>query len=340
MGVPSVLPMQLTEVLARTGRLRWSLVAVPLLCAGAAAPLGMAASPPSSATVVVRVVAPETGATAATITQAVESWRSTAGSAPVLDRVETSTGTDLSPEAVKAVRVGSSDLVELTVEVPSGTDAGAVTEALVEATQQASFATPVAMADARLGAARDELARALAARDRLAGRNGTALPLEDYRAAASELTQLRVAGQTSSTLVPDQLREARRAAEERLASLAGAVLAQQDVQDSVERARDRLAAAQADRDDVGARLDLATAPSTTTGLEVAPLPRRVVLVRWSGSAAVAGLALALAVLLALGLWRESRDRPPAAPARPALLPQDRSTEEVPPAPRTGTRIRA
>lgn len=331
--------MQLTELLTAAGRARWLLVVLPVLCAALWVGVHADDSPRATSLATVAVVVPETDTSASAVAQAVEAFRSALVSETAVQDAGDAVGVELVVDRdVTAERVGTSNLLDVEVRTPPGTDVAAVVEALVRSTAQELYVAPVGIAQARLDRADARYTDALERREGLTERSGLLLPIEAYRAKESEATQLRVAlttGLANGTVAgagAAALQEALDRAETDLARIGTAVDRYEPVQDEVERSRALRADARAELDAVLVRQDAAVQPETLDVGAPVTESRRTLLVRAGVTGAVGGLALAAAVVLAAGLLRDRprthRSGPDPAPARGAPGPASTPRRET------------
>lgn len=297
--------MQLSHLFVRAGKAAWLLLLVPLVAvAGTLTVLaGLPADVHTIATV--SVIAPEGRATAATVTQAVDSFRSAAVSENVIQLASQDAGVSLSPDRdLAAERVGTSNLVELQVTTQGEENGPALVRALVARTNEAVFASTLASNEARVDTAQTRYDDAVEERARESASTGLLLPIESYRAKASEVTQLRVALATTlgdSTVNRAAVQDNLRAAAKELNRIGDSVEAFQSLEDSVFRTRADLATANQELDTVQTRLTAASSDESVTISEPREQSRRTTLVRGGVAALVLGLATAAGLILLLGL---------------------------------------
>ncbi len=311
--------MQLSDVIARARRFAWLLAVVPLLAIGAAVAVTAQQDPDTSTLATIAVIAPEGQSTAATVTQAVDGFRSAIGSDAVVRLASVDAGADISADRdVTAVRVGSSNLVDLRVDTQPGEDGQAVVEALVDRTNAALYASSLASAEARAARTEDTYEKALEDRREQTGTTGFPLPIESYRAKASEITQLRVALATTlgdasvdRDLITRRLREAVTA----LGRLGTAVEEYESLQDDVTRSRAERGQAAQELDAVLSRLEAARSDDSVTVASSTTESARTSVVRAAVAAAIVGLAVAGGLILMIGIGRGPSPRTAAvAPA--------------------------
>lgn len=304
--------MQLSRVFARAGKALWLLVLVPLLAAGGAVAFLLQAQPDMHTFATVSVVAPEGRSTAATVTQAVDGFTSAVTSENVVQLAERDAAVTLAADReLRAERIGTSNLVELRVTTQPGEDAASLLRALVQHTNDALFSSTLASAEARVELAEQRYDRAIGERDDQLAATGLLLPIESYRAKASEVTQLRVAlattiGDTSVDRVA--VRRTLRVANEELRRIGQSVTAYESVQDNVVRTRAELAGANEELDTAETRLTAASSGQSITLSDPRLQSQRTMLVRGGVAGLVVGAALAAGLVLLIGLLRGPRGK--------------------------------
>lgn len=304
--------MQLTRVLARAGRARWLLVLVPLLSAGAVAGYLYESEPESQTYATVSVVPPEGRSTAATVTQAVDGFRSAVTSDNVVQLAQNDADVSvIADRELLAERVGTSNLVELQVTTQEGEHPASLLRALVQHTNEALFSASLASAEAQLRLAEERYDEAVEERDRQLALTGLLLPIESYRAKASEVTQLRVALATTAgdtTVDRVGLRQNLKSAGQALQRIGESVAAYESVYDGVVRARTQLADAENELNTTETRLEAASSGQSISLSEPTLQPRRTTLVRGAVAGLVVGLAVSAGLVLLIGLLRSPRGR--------------------------------
>lgn len=302
--------MQLSRVLARAGKAVWLLVIVPLLAAGGAIAYLSQAEPALHTFATVSVVAPEGRASAATVTQAVDGFTSAVLSENVVQSAERDSGASVNPDRdLRAERVGTSNLVEVRLTTQPGEEATVLLRALVQHTNDALFASTIASAEVRLRLAEERYDDALAEREKQLAATGLLLPIESYRAKASEVTQLRVALATTigdTSVDREAVRRTLRAANETLRRIGESVAAYESIQDRVVRTRTELAEATEELDSVEIRHEAASSGQSITLSEPRLQPRRTQLVRGGLAGLVVGVGVAGGLVLLIGLLRAPR----------------------------------
>lgn len=308
--------MQLTRLVKQSGKAVWLLVLVPVLAVGASIALLVDDDPSVRTLATVSVIAPEGSSTAATVTQAVDGFKSTVVSDTVRSLASTDAGIPIGSGDVTAERVGTSNLVELRVTTASGEAGEAALAALIANANDALYSSAITSADARVRTAEQRYDAALDERARETERTGLLLPIEAYRAKAAEVTQLRVALAAGG---PDINRTAVEATLERatrdLEDIGESVNAFESLEDSVVRAREELGDAKQESDAVETRRAAATAPESVAIAAPVAQSTRTTLVRGAVTGAVLGLGLAFGLVLLIGLLRHPARRTEPRPRR-------------------------
>ena len=165
---------------------------------------------------------------------------------------------------MRAERVGTSNLVELRVTTKPGADGDAALVGRWTTRTKRCSPPPPTTAEARVGTAKQRYEKALADRDEETSRTGLLLPIEAYRAKASEVTQLRVALATSSEVNRDAVQATLQQAISDLRQIGESVNAYESLADSVTRTRSDFGAAQQAVEDGQTRLAAASAPESIT----------------------------------------------------------------------------
>lgn len=326
--------MQLSRLFRRSGRAVWLIVLVPLLAVAGAVAVSANSEPDEQTLATVSVIAPEGGSTAAVITQAVDGFRSTVTSDSVVELA--AQDSEVSIDAghdIRAERIGTSNLVELRVTTQVGEDGAAVVRALVDRTNEALYSSTLTSLQARVDTAEVRYEQAIAERTRETERTGLLLPIEAYRAKASEVTQLRVAlatADTDSGVDRSAVQEALDDSLKALRQIGESVTAFENLEDSVVRTRAELGAANQEVDNVDTRLTAATDDQSVTISEPSRQSLRTKVVRAGVAALVVGVAIGCGIALVIGLLRR-----PTPPSRPDGPDDQGSTE--PPDPQDDTR---
>lgn len=300
--------MQLSRVLTRAGKAMWLLLLVPLVAIGATSVYLWNAEPDVHTFSTISVIAPEGQSTAATVTQAVDGFKSAVASDTVAQLAAEDADADLDvSHDLTAARVGTSNLVELRLITEPGEDANALIRALVARTNDALFASTQASAEAGVTQAQENYDAAIEAREEVTEKSGLQQPIEAYRAKLSEVTQLRVALALSDPTVNRENVQTRLQDTIRQLNLMGAsVNDYEDVQDQVTRTRGDLATANQSLDNVQTRQRAASADESVTISASEEQNRRTVMVRGAVAAALVGVALGGGLVLLVGLLRGPR----------------------------------
>lgn len=311
--------MQLTHLVRRSGKAVWLLVLVPVLAVGASIAVLSGDEPPVRTLATVSVIAPDGSATAATITQAVDSFESTVTSDTVRSLAAQDSGVAIGDGDISAERVGTSNLVELRLGTEAGEDGPAALRALIARANDALYAAPIAAAQSRIDTAEKRYQAALDERTRESSRTGLLLPIEAYRAKASEVTQLRVSLATGTAVNTEAVQANLERAQRDLARIGESVNAFESLEDSVVRTRTELGDAKQVADAVTNLRAAADAPESITITDSVAESARATLARAVIAALVVGLALGLGLVLLIGLLRrpEGRRRSPHDPPSPA-----------------------
>ena len=237
--------MQLSHVFARAGKAVWLSLLVPLVAVVGTVSVLAGFPPDIHTSATVSVIAPEGRATAATVTQAVDAFRSAAVSDNVVQLASQDSGVSCRPTGTwPRSGSGTSNLVELQVTTHGNENGAALVRALVARTNDAVFAATLASNEARVDTAETRYDDSVAQRDEEAQTTGFLLPIESYRAKASEVTQLRVALATTigdATVDRGAVQRTLKQATKDLNRIGDHVEAFQSLEDSVTRTRSDLA---------------------------------------------------------------------------------------------------
>jgi hypothetical protein len=318
--------MEITEFLRRAGGRLWLLVVIPLLGAGAVVALSGDEKPTYQAIGTVVVTPPSGAEAAAAVAQAVDGFRSALSAQIVLDSASHATGVPVGEirDDVSSRRIGASNIVEVTY-AGSRQDKAAklLTEQITQA-QNILFTPALSTAKRGQAAAKSAYDKAADGMVDLRRKTGLILPTEDYRAAAAEVTQLRVALVQSDARLTrtGPIQEALAKAEKDLDALAGKVREFEDAQFAVDRARTDVTEADRAVTATQARLEAARSGDSLKVGAVVEQARTTPLVRSAVSAAVVGLVLAFLLLVLLELVRPRR-RAELADQQPHLDPATR-----------------
>lgn len=300
--------MQLSRVLTRAGKAMWLLLLVPLVAISATTIYLWNAPPDVHTNATISVIAPEGQSTAATITQAVDGFKSAVVSETVAQLAAEDAGAKLDiGHDLTVERVGTSNLVEMQLTTEPGEDGNALIRALVARTNDALFASTTASAEAAISQAQENYDKAIADRDDAIEESGYPIPIEAYRSKASEVTQLRVALVVGDASVDKSAIQAKlTAANKELTEIGQSVNSFDNIQDQVIRSRSDLANANSDLDSVETRQQAASADESITVSASQKQSARTTMVRGAVAAAVVGLALGGGLVLLIGLLRGPR----------------------------------
>ena len=301
--------MQLSRVLTRAGKAMWLLLLVPLLAIGATTAYLWNAPPDVHTFATVSVIAPEGQSTAATVTQAVDGFKSAVVSDTVAQLAAEDAGADLDVgHDLTAERVGTSNLVELRLTTEPGEDGDALLRALVARTNDALFSstTRIRRGPGRAGAG--ELRRGDRRPRRSDEESGLLLPIEAYRAKAQRGDPAAGRARHGDASVDREAVQARLETPiAELDQIGESVNELENVQDQVIRTRDELATANQELDNVETRQQAASADESITVSELRA--SRTGGPRWSAARSPrpwSALALGGGLVLLIGLLRGPR----------------------------------
>ena len=300
--------MQLTGLFRRSGAAMGLVVLVPLLAVAATVAVTATSEPDEQTLATVSVIAPEGGSTAAVVTQAVDGFRSTITSDSVVKLAAQDSGVSLNAgHDLTAERIGTSNLVELRVTTNVGEDSAAAVRALVNRTNEALYSSSLTSLQSRVATAQQRYDQAIDERARETERTGLLLPIETYRAKASEVTQLRVALATGDSGVDRTAVElALNRSVKELKNIGESVNAFENLEDSVTRARSELGSANQDVDSVETRLHAANDDQSVTISDPTRQSLRTTVIRAAVAALVVGTAVGCLIVLVIGLVRRPR----------------------------------
>lgn len=283
----------------------WLLLLVPLVAIGATSAYLWNAEPDVHTFATISVIAPEGQSAAATVTQAVDGFKSAVASDTVAQLAAEDADADIDvSHDLTAERVGTSNLVELRLTTEPGEDGNALLRALVARTNDALFASARASVEAGLTQAQENYDDAIEAREEVAEKFGLQQPIESYRAKLNEVTQLRVAlAVNDSTVTRETVQKRLQTATRELNRMAESVNEYENVQDQVIRTRGDLATANHELDNVDTRQQAASADESVTVSSSEEQNQRTTMVRGAVAAAVVGLALGGGLALLVGLLR-------------------------------------
>ena len=329
--------MQLAQVFRRAGRAAWLILAVPLLATLAVTAVLVSSPAEYTTNATVSVIVPQGSDTAATVSQAVDTFQSAVASDTVVQLAVEESGIQLNPSRdITVERVATSNLVELKVTTDRRDNGAEAIRALVEQTNATVFASTLASAQARVDVAEERYQAALDERRTQIARTGLQLPLESYRAKLNEVSQLQVARVTAESdirraAIENRLRTARR----ELQGIGKTLEEYEAAEDRVGRTRAEVSDANEEVDSVNSRLEAASSLSSVSIAESRAESRRAAVVRGIISAVILGLAVATGLILLVGLFRsvpddESERVPPpsAAPGQDPPGTRDRDARSV------------
>lgn len=321
--------MEMREWLRRLGRLSWLLVIVPVLAASVAVVYGLVRVPDYTATATVTLSAPDGSTTGAALSAATTGFVDAAHSEKVLAAAAEESGVPAGEieSDTTATRVGDSPQVQLvyTGDRHDGSVEKLLRSQVVAAVAEV-YAPGLRTAAARVSAAETRVSTADKVVADLRKKTGSDVPLEEYRAKANEVTQIRVAIVTAkandkSTGALDQ---ALAEAQKDLKKLAELSAQFEGPLDEASKARDGLQSAKATEDDLEARKTAATTADSVNVTDVEPGARMTAALRLGVSALVVAFGLVVALLVAVSLLR----RGPLQVRPRAAKPDDRVEERV------------
>jgi hypothetical protein len=304
--------MEITEILRRAGRRLWLLAVIPLLGVGAVLGLGLSGDEkPHYQAIATVVVTPPTGAdSAAAVAQAVDGFRSALTAQMVLESASRATDVPVGEirSDVSSRRIGASNIIEVTYSGPRHDKAAELLTAQATQAQTLLFSPALAAAKREHTATKEAYDKAADDLSKLRKETGLILPSEDYRAAAAEVTQLKVAlVQGDARLTgTGPIRSALTEAEEELDDLANKVRSFEDVQFAVDSTRAGVTSVEGELVSTQARLDAARSGDSLKVGAVVEQARTAPLVRSAVTAAVVGLVLAFLLLVLLEVARPRR----------------------------------
>jgi hypothetical protein len=298
--------LQLAQIIRRTPALVWVLALIPALALAALMFL-VTFSPPSYRLVATIGVTTPTGVdTAASITQAVDSFRSALTTQAVREAAAEEVGLDVVREQdIESTRVGVSSFVDLQVRAEDRDTLEPLVLALMENANELLFTPALNAAEAQEDSAQEAFDAVLSEIEATSD-EGVTIPVEKYRAKASEVTQLRVAlaaARARGTGEADELQESLDAATESLNTLSTQVRELEELAFQLERARTRLSDTSAVVSAMEARLVAANDPSSAELGSVVEQSQQTVLLRAIVAGLVVGVAVALGFVLLVGALR-------------------------------------
>lgn len=308
--------MQLVQIIRRTSTRVWALALIPALALAALTFLVTSSPPAHQLTATLGVGAPSGTQTAATVTQAVDSFRSALATSAVRQAAADEVGLDELPESdVASTRLGASNLVEVTVTARDRDDLEPLVLALVRSANELLYTSARNDAQAQRESAQRELDAVMEKVDAVS-KDGAALPAQRYQTKAAEVTQLRVAlagararGGVEATGLQSSLDRATR----ELETLGEKVRELDEQSVPLLRARTRLADAAATVSAIDAGLTAANDEDSIKLGPVAEESQSTVLLRALVAGLVVGVAVAVGFVLLLGALRSSDSEDRARP---------------------------
>jgi hypothetical protein len=298
--------LQLAQIIRRTSALVWTLALIPALALAALMFL-VTFSPPSYRVVATIGVTTPTGVdTAASITQTVDSFRSALTTQAVRDAAAEDVGLDrVREQDITSSRVGVSNFVDVEVRADDPDLLEPLVLALMENANDLLFAPAINAAEAQEDSAQEAFD---AVQDEIedTSTEGVTIPVEKYRAKASEVTQLRVAlaaARARGTGEADELQESLSSASENLEELSSQVRDLEELAFQLERARTRLSDTSSVVSATEARLVAAKEPTSAEMGSVVEQSQETVLLRAVVAGLVVGVAVALGFVLLVGALR-------------------------------------
>jgi hypothetical protein len=298
--------LQLAQIIRRTPALVWILALIPALAL--AVLMFLVTFTPSTYRVVatIGVTTPSGVDTAATITQTVDSFRSALTTEAVRDAAADDVGLDrVREDDITSSRVGVSNFVDVEVRADDPDQLEPLVLALMENANDLLFAPAINAAEAQEDSAQEAFD---AVQEEIEGTSadGVTIPVEKYRAKASEVTQLRVALATArarGTGEADGLEESLSSATENLQELSSQVRELEELAFQLDRARTRLSDTSAVVSATEARLVAANQPTSAEMGSIVEQSQQTVLLRAVVAGLVVGVAVALGFVLLVGALR-------------------------------------
>jgi capsular polysaccharide biosynthesis protein len=298
--------LQLAQIVRRTSARVWILVLIPALVLGVLMFLVTFSPATYTATATFGVTNPTGSDTAATTTQSVDSFRSALTTQAVRDAAAEEVGLDrVPPGDLSSERVGISNLVDLEVSVEDRDDAEPLVRALVRGANDLLFTPARNAAVAQMESAQeayDQLQEQIEA----TSEEGVAIPVEKYRAKASEVTQLRVAlasAEARGTGEAAGLEDALETAAADLNRLSTQVRDLEELTFGFERARTRLADTEAVVSSTDARLVAANDASAVKLGRIVEQSRSTMILRALVAGLVVSVVVAVGLVLLIGALR-------------------------------------
>ncbi len=301
-----VFPLQLAQIIRRTSVGVWALALIPALAL--AALMFLVTLSPASYRVVatIGVTTPTGSDTAASITQAVDSFRSALTTQAVRDAAAQDVGLDrVREQDVTSSRVGVSNFVDVEVWAEDPELLEPLVLALMENANDLVFIPVINAAEAQQDSAQEAFESVQGEIEETSS-EGVAIPVEKYRAKASEVTQLRVSlasARARGTGEATQLQESLSEASKQLRRLSQQVRELEELTFQFDRARTRLSDTSAVVSATESRLVAANEPSAAEFGEVVEQSRTTMLLRALVAGLVVGVAVAVGFVLLVGALR-------------------------------------
>jgi hypothetical protein len=298
--------LQLAQIIRRTPALVWTLALIPALAL--AALMFLVTYTPSTYRVVatIGVTTPTGSDTAASITQTVDSFRSALTTEAVRDAAANDVGVDeVREQDISSDRVGVSNFVDVEVRADDPDLLEPLVLALMENANDLLFAPAINAAEAQEESAQEAF-DAVQTEIEETSTEGVTIPVEKYRAKASEVTQLRVAlaaARARGTGEADALQESLTGASSRLTVLSSQVRELEELAFQLDRARTRLSDTSAVVSATEARLVAANEPSSAELGSIVEQSQQTVLLRAIVAGLLVGIAVALGFVLLVGALR-------------------------------------
>jgi hypothetical protein len=298
--------LQLAQIIRRTSARVWAIALIPALAL--AALMFLVTFSPASYRVVatIGVTTPTGSDTAATITQAVDSFRSALTTQAVRDAAADEVGLDrVREQDVTSSRVGVSNFVDVEVTAEDPDKLEPLVLALMENANDLLFVPATNAAEAQQESAQEAFDTVQTEIEETSD-EGVTIPVEKYRAKASEVTQLRVAlasARARGTGEAGPLQESLDEATRSLNRLSGQVRELEDLTFQLDRARTRLSDTSAVVSSTDARLVAANQPTSAEMGEIVEQSQTTVLLRALVAGLVVGVAVAVGFVLLIGALR-------------------------------------
>jgi hypothetical protein len=298
--------LQLAQIIRRTSARVWAIALIPALALAALMFLVTLSPASYRAVATIGVTTPTGSDTAATITQAVDSFRSALTTQAVRDAAADEVGLDrVREQDVTSSRVGVSNFVDVEVTAEDPDVLEPLVLALMENANDLLFVPATNAAEAQQESAQEAFDTVQTDIEETSD-EGVTIPVEKYRAKASEVTQLRVAlasararGTGEAAVLQESLDEATRS----LNRLSGQVRELEDLTFQLDRARTRLSDTSAVVSSTEARLVAANQPTSAEMGQIVEQSQTTVLLRALVAGLVVGIAVAIGFVLLIGALR-------------------------------------